>query len=100
MKLADNTVCENCENILSENVLLKLKEELKCKNVYVDSLQNRLFTYDNFITGEKLFKNEKFCLSIWILEKIMKISNNINLQRIRKKENQIFCLHVLFCHGH
>ena len=34
----------------------KLSEDLKCSNVYADSLKNRLFSYDNFITDEKLFR--------------------------------------------
>ena len=34
----------------------KLEEELKCSNVYAGSLKSRLFTYDNFITDEKLFR--------------------------------------------
>ena len=34
----------------------KLEEELKCSKVYPDSLKNRLFSYDNFITDEKLFR--------------------------------------------
>ena len=34
----------------------RLEEELKCSNVYAGSLKSRLFTYDNFITDEKLFR--------------------------------------------
>ena len=33
----------------------RLEEELKCSNVYAGSLKCKLFTYDNFITDEKLF---------------------------------------------
>ena len=33
-----------------------LEEEVKCKDVNVDDLQNRLFTYDNLITDEQLFR--------------------------------------------
>ena len=33
----------------------KLEEELKCSKVYAGSL-NRLFSYDSFITDEKLFR--------------------------------------------
>ena len=55
-------VCESCERLSFENMLLKekvkvledeknrLEEELKCSNVYAGSLKSRLFTYDNFIT--------------------------------------------------
>ena len=61
-------VYENCNRQLSENVLLEekikvleedknnLEEEVKCKDVNVDDLQNRLFTYDNLITDEQLFR--------------------------------------------
>ena len=34
----------------------KLEVELKCSKVYAGSLKNRLFSYDNFITDEKLFR--------------------------------------------
>ena len=34
----------------------KVEEELKCSKVYVGSLKNRLFSYDNFITDEKIFR--------------------------------------------
>ena len=34
----------------------KLKEELKCSNVYAGTLMSRLFSYDIFITNEKLFR--------------------------------------------
>ena len=61
-------VRENCDRLSFENMLLKekvkvleeeknrLEEELKCSNVYAGSLKSRLFTYDNFITDEKLFR--------------------------------------------
>ena len=59
-----SSVCKNCERLSSENMLLKEKikvleeekheEELKCSKVYAGSLKNRLFSYDNFITDEKL----------------------------------------------
>ena len=61
-------VYENCNRQLSENVLLEekikvleedknnLEEEVKCKDVNVDDLQHRLFTYDNLITDEQLFR--------------------------------------------
>ena len=65
---SSSIVCENCERLSFENMLLKekvkvleeeknrLEEELKCSNVYAGSLKSRLFTYDNFITDEKLFR--------------------------------------------
>ena len=34
----------------------KLEEESKCSNVYAGSLKSRLFSYDNFITNENLFR--------------------------------------------
>ena len=34
----------------------KLEEELKCSNVYAVCLKSSLFSYDNFITDEKLFR--------------------------------------------
>ena len=65
-----SSVCEKCERLPIENMLLKekikvleeeknkLEEELKCSKVYADgSLKNRLFSYDNFITDEKLSDN-------------------------------------------
>ena len=60
-------VCKNFERLSFENMLLKekakvleeeknkLEEELKCSNVYAGSLKNRLFSYNNSITDEKLF---------------------------------------------
>ena len=39
-------------------------------------------------------------MNIWILEKIVKILNTMNRQKIRKKIGQIFCLHQAFCHLH
>ena len=64
---SSSIVCENCERFSFENTLLKekvkvleeeknrLEEELKCSNVYAGSLKCKLFTYDNFISDEKLF---------------------------------------------
>ena len=34
----------------------RLEGELKCSNVYAGSLKGSLFTFDNFITDEKLFR--------------------------------------------
>ena len=34
----------------------KLEEKLKCSNVYAGSLKSRLFSYDNLITDEKVFR--------------------------------------------
>ena len=63
-----SSVCKNCERLSSENMLLKetikvleeekhkLEEDLKCSKVYAGSLKKRLFSYDNFITDEKLFR--------------------------------------------
>ena len=48
-------------NLLKEKIKVldkeknKLEEELKCSNVYAGSLKNRLFSYNNSITDEKLF---------------------------------------------
>ena len=65
---SSSIVCENCERLSFENMLLKekvkvleeektrLEEELKCSNVYAGSLKSRLFTYDNFITDGKLVR--------------------------------------------
>ena len=39
-------------------------------------------------------------MNIWILEKIVKILNTMNLQKIRKKIGQMFCLHQAFRHMH
>ena len=61
-------VYENCGRLSFENMLLiekvkvleeeknKLEEELKCSNVYAVCLKSSLFSYDNFITDEKLFR--------------------------------------------
>ena len=60
--------------------------------------KKRLFSYDNFITDEKLFRATtgleiakfKFYMNIWIPEKIVKILNTMNLlQEIRKKIGQM-----------
>ena len=60
-------VCENCERLSFKSILLKekvkvleeeknkLEEKLKCSNVYAGSLKSRLFSYDNFVTDEKVF---------------------------------------------
>ena len=65
----DDYVCENCDNLKSENIMLKekikvleqekerLASELRDKNIQIDSLSNRLFTYDNFSRDEKLFRS-------------------------------------------
>ena len=59
---------KNCERLSFENLLLKenvkvleeeknkLEEESKCSNIYTGSLKSMLFSYDNFITYEKLFR--------------------------------------------
>ena len=106
---SSSIVCENCERLSFEKMLLrkkikvleeeknKLEEELECSNVYPGRLKSRLFSYDNFITNEKLFRattglDVEKCkvLCIWILEKIVKILNIMNLLKVRKKF-QIFC---------
>ena len=43
------------------------------------------------------FTNLKVYMNIWILEKIL---NTMNLQKIRKKIGQMFCLHQVFRHLH
>ena len=65
---SSSIVCENCERVSFEQMLFKEKvkvlegeknkfeEELKCSNVNAGSLKSRLFSYDNFITDEKLFR--------------------------------------------
>ena len=89
---SSSIVCENCDRLSFENMLLKekvkvleeeenkLEEELKCSNVYAGSLKSRFFSYDNFITDEILsrvttgLKVEKFKIlykylnPVWIKE--------------------------------
>ena len=83
----------------------KLEEELKCSNVYGGSLKSRLFSYDNFITDEILFRAttglevEKIKILYKCLDPV-KILNTINLQTIRKKVDQMFCLNQVFVTYH
>ena len=82
-------ICWLKKNEVLEEAKNKLEEELKCSNVYAISLKYRLFFYDNFITGEKLFKKttglelEKFKILYEYLDprKIVKILNTITCKR-------------------
>ena len=58
----------------------KLEEELKYSNVYAGSLKNRLFSYDNFITDEILFR-AKIGLKV---EKFKTLSKYLNLVWIKE----------------
>ena len=65
---SSSTCCENCNKFSSENILLKekikaleeekqkLEEDLKSKELVVNSLKNRLFMYSNFVSDEKRFR--------------------------------------------
>ena len=56
MKLSfENMLLKEKVKILEEEEN-KLEEELKCSNVYAGSLKSRLFSYDNLITDEKVFR--------------------------------------------
>ena len=58
----------------------KLEEELKYSNVYAGSLKNRLFSYDNFITDEILFR-----ATIGLkVEKFKTLSKYLNLVWIKE----------------
>ena len=117
---SSSVVYKNCERLSFESILLKekvkileeeknkLEEELKCSNVYAGSLKSRLFSYDNFITDETLFRGttgldvEKFKILYEYLGpgEIVKTLYTMNLQKIRRKIGQMFCLHQAFCHPH
>ena len=85
----------------------KLEHKLKCSKVYAGSLKNRLFSYDNFITNEKLFRAttglevEKFKISYEYLnpgENCENIKYHEPATRERKKIGQMFRPHRAFCH--
>ena len=84
----------------------KLEEEFS--NVYTGSLKAGYFLMivsslmKNYLDCQlaRKLRNIKLYMNIWILEKIVKILNTMNLQKIMKKIGQMFCLHQAFCHLH
>ena len=89
---------------------------MKCKDVYDDTcktdylhLITSLFRVTTGLEVEKfkiLFEyldpGENFEIIKYhqLTKEVVKISNIINLQRIRRKKGQIFCLHQVFCNWH
>ena len=99
-------ICRLNKKLVLEEEKNKLEEEFS--NVYTGSLKAGYFLMivsslmKNYLDCQlaRKLRNIKLYMNIWILEKIVKILNTMNLQKIMKKIGQMFCLHQAFCHLH
>ena len=75
----------------------KLEEESKCSNVYAGSLKSMLFSYDNFITYEKLFR----ATTGLEVEKFKVLYKNLdpgeNCEKIKYHEPAKYKIGQIFC---